>query len=182
MPVRIRPPHAWTGLGAGLARNPETGWNGRRHAIFGNTMWRWCTHPAYAPIMTARMRGAVAQRNRAPDVLGRKVAEFESRQPTKSGSVRDLTERVAVPPMEDGEQYWLRMWENGSRIARPDSRRRPGSRAVQQVRHHSCPDGGAGSIPDRPTRKNNHASKDVVQCPKPCQTRPANRLRPPDAD
>lgn len=30
--------------------------------------WRWCTHPAYAPIMTVDVRGAVAQRNRAPDV------------------------------------------------------------------------------------------------------------------
>lgn len=93
MPVRVRPPRAWTGLGAGLARNPETGWNGRRHAIFGNTMWRWCTHPAYAPIMTAHMRGAVAQRNRAPDVLGRKVAEFESRQPTN----RPRSGRLARP-------------------------------------------------------------------------------------
>lgn len=119
--------------------------------------------------------------DRAP-AFNPEVAEFESRQPTNPVPAVNLTERVAVPPMEDGEQYWLRMWENGNRIARPDSRRRSASRAVQQVRHHSCPDGGAGSIPDRPTRKNNHASKDVVQCPKPCQTRPANRLRPPDAD
>lgn len=100
MLVRVRPPHAWTGLGAGPARNPETGWKGRRHAIFGNTMWRWYTHPAYAPIMTVGMRGAVAQRNRAPDVLGRKVAEFESRQPTNHPRVQAACPTGRVAPSE----------------------------------------------------------------------------------
>ncbi len=79
--------------------------------------------------MTVGMRGTVAQRTERR-TFKPEVAEFDSRQPTNPVPAVNLTERVAVPPMEDGEQYWLRMWENGNRIARPDSRRRSASRAV----------------------------------------------------
>lgn len=95
--------------------------------------WFDSTHGAYqaraqplARRWTLRFRGPV-DRASASGAEGR---GFESRQFTNPVPAVNLTERVAVPPIEDGEEYWLRMWENGNRIARPDSRRRSASRAV----------------------------------------------------